>query len=149
MSTSRTDPGTRHLATVAAQAAVLRAKARELAQLRAELDRLIVNAYRDHVPASHLADAAGFTRDTIHAAVRPWLGRKRPRPGTSGKVPTKAKATEKTATKPAKTPATKPKSTTKPASDTRTTTTTKAVRKAAKSAETTATTRKRRKPTAR
>lgn len=138
---TRTDPATQHLATVAAHAAVLRAKTRELAQLRAELDRMIVNAYRDHVPASHLADAAGFTRDTIHAAVRPWLGKKRPRPA--------AKATEKTTTtKPAKTQVTKPRSTTKPASRTRTMTT----KKAAKPAETTkatATTRNRRKPTAR
>ncbi|MPZ84019.1 MAG: hypothetical protein GEV28_27945 [Actinophytocola sp.] len=141
MRTSRTDPGTRHLATVAAQAAILRAKARELAQLRAELDRMIVNAYRDHVPASHLADAAGFTRDTIHAAVRPWLGKKRLHPTTSGK------ATEKTTTKPTKTQATK--STTKPASRTRTTTTTKAVPKAAETTKATPTTRNRRKPTTR
>ena len=143
---TRTDPATQHLATVAAQAAVLRAKTRELAQLRAELDRMIVNAYRDHVPASHLADAAGFTRDTIHAAVRPWLGKKRPHPTTSGKAT--AKTTGKTTTKPTKTQATTPKSTTKPASRTRTTTTTKAITKAAKPAETTAT-RSRRKPTAR
>jgi hypothetical protein len=77
MRTPRTDPATEHLARVAAQAATLRAKARELAKIRADLDRMIVNAYRDHVPATHLAEAAQFSRDTIHAAVRPWLGKKR------------------------------------------------------------------------
>lgn len=77
MRQSRTDAATEHLASVAGQAATLRAKVRELAKIRADLDRMIVNAYRDHVPASHLAEAAQFSRDTIHAAVRPWIGRKR------------------------------------------------------------------------
>ncbi|MGH3760272.1 hypothetical protein [Actinophytocola sp.] len=96
MSAPQTDRAVRHLAKVAAQAATLRAKARELAKLRAELDRMIVDAYRDHVPASHLAEAAQFSRDTVHAAVRPWLGQKRPRPTTQKTTTPTKTATKKT-----------------------------------------------------
>jgi hypothetical protein len=77
MSRPRTDPAMKHLAKVAAQAAVVRELARQHRQARAELDRLIVAAYRAEVAVTRLAEAAQYSRDTVHAAVRPWAGKQK------------------------------------------------------------------------
>lgn len=81
MGTPRTDPAIAHLAKVAAQAATLRALARQHRKARADLDRMIIAAYRAGVKATHLAESAQFSRDTVHAAVRPWAGK--PTKGTT------------------------------------------------------------------
>src|SRR5205823_1791461 len=66
-----------HLAMVAAQAATVRALARQHREARAGLDRLMIAAYRAGVKVTHLAEAAQFSRDTVHDAVRPWSSKRK------------------------------------------------------------------------
>lgn len=89
MRAPRTDRATEHLARVAALAATLRSHDRQRAQLRRELDRLLTTAYRDDVPVTHLADAARLSRDTVHAAVKPYT--KRPRTPTPNDATTRTR----------------------------------------------------------
>lgn len=61
---------------VAAQAAAHRSLELELQQSRQELDRRLIAAYRTDtkVKVTHLANAAGLHRDTVHTLVKPYVG---------------------------------------------------------------------------